>query len=97
MVLLASAASGIDKPGEAAMLNKTMSNKTRIALSVMLVLGTASGAFAKNQGTMYTDPDSTPNGPFFYANTFGVPPSVLHQAHQPRHPARKPLASRADW
>jgi hypothetical protein len=66
-----------------------MFTKTRTALCVMIVLGTASGAFAKNQGTMYTDPDSTPIGPFFYADTYGVPPAVLRQVHQPRRPAHK--------
>jgi hypothetical protein len=71
-----------------------MFNKTRIALSVMIVLGTASGAFAKNQGTIYTDPDSTPNGPFFYADRYGVPPTVLRPAHLPRRHVRDHLASR---
>jgi len=59
-----------------------MLNKTKIALCVMIVLGTASGAFAKDQG----DPDSTPNGPFFYADTYGVPPAVPHRVHQARRP-----------
>jgi hypothetical protein len=66
-----------------------MFNKTTIALSVMIVIGAASSALAKNQGTMYTDPDSTPIGPFFYADTYGVPPAVPHQVHQPRRPAHK--------
>jgi hypothetical protein len=79
------------------MFNRRISKKARLALSVMLVLGTASGAFAKNQGTMYTDPDSIPNWPFFYADTHGVPSSVLPQAHPPRHPAHRALASRPNW
>ena len=66
-----------------------MFNKTRIALSIMIVLGTASGAFAKNQGTIYTDPDSTPIGPFFYVNTYGAPPAVPHQVRPPRRPLHK--------
>ena len=66
-----------------------MFNKTRIALFVMIVLGTATGAFAKNQGTMYTDPDSTPILPFFYVDTYGVPQAVLHQVQQPRRPSHK--------
>jgi hypothetical protein len=66
-----------------------MFNKTRIALCVIIVLGTSPGALAKNQGTMYTDPDSTPIGPFFYVDSYGVPPAVPHQVHQPRRPAQK--------
>jgi hypothetical protein len=61
-----------------------MLTKTKVALSVAIVLGTASGAFARNQGSIYTDPDSTPNGPFFYVNTYGVPPSVPRPVHEPR-------------
>jgi hypothetical protein len=61
-----------------------MLTKTKVALSVAIVLGTASGAFARNQGSIYTDPDSTPNGPFFYVNTYGVPPSVARPVHEPR-------------
>jgi hypothetical protein len=71
-----------------------MFNKTRIALSVMIVLGTASGAFAKNQGTIYTDPDSTPNGPFFYVERYGAPLTVLRPVHLPRRHLRDHLALR---
>jgi len=63
--------------------------KTKVALSVAIVLGTASGAFARNQGSIYTDPDSTPNGPFFYVNTYGVPPTVPRPVYQPRRLPRK--------
>jgi hypothetical protein len=66
-----------------------MFNKTRIALSVAIVLGTASSAFAKNQGSQYGSPDSTPNGPFFYIDTHGVPPAVQHQVQQPYRPSHK--------
>ena len=66
-----------------------MFNKTRIVFSVAIVLGTASGAFARNQASIYSSPDSTPNGPFFYVNTYGVPPAVLRPVHQPRRPLRK--------
>jgi hypothetical protein len=81
-----------------------MFNKTGIALSVMIVLGTASGAFAKNQGTIYTDPDSTPNGPFFYVERYGAPPfyverygappTVWRPVHLPRRHVRDHLALR---
>jgi hypothetical protein len=70
-----------------------MFNKTRIALSVMIVLGTASGAFAASNRD--SGPDCTPDGPFFYVDTYGVPPTVLHQVHQPRRP-RNHLASRTN-
>jgi hypothetical protein len=63
--------------------------KTKVALSVAIVLGTASGAFARNQGSIYTSPDSTPNGPFFYVNTYGVPPTVPRPVHRPRRLPRE--------
>jgi hypothetical protein len=66
-----------------------MLNKTKIAVSVAIVLGTASGAFARNQASIYSSPDSTPNGPFFYVDTYGLPPTVLRPIHQPRRPSRK--------
>jgi hypothetical protein len=66
-----------------------MLNKTKIAVSVAIVLGTASGAFARNQVSIYSSPDSTPNGPFFYVDTYGLPPTVLRPIHQPRRPSRK--------
>jgi hypothetical protein len=63
-----------------------MSNKTRIALSFLIVLCTASGAFAASNRD--SGPDCTRNGPFFYADTYGVPPAVLHQqTHRPSHQA----------
>jgi hypothetical protein len=71
-----------------------MFNKTSIALSVMIVFGAASGAFAKNQGTMYTDPDSTPIGPFYYVDAYGAPPAMPHQVQQPRRTLHKALTSR---
>jgi hypothetical protein len=64
-----------------------MSNKTRIALSVAIVLGTASSAFANNHASQYSSPDSTPNGPFLYVDTYGVPPAAQHQ--QPHRPSHK--------
>jgi hypothetical protein len=66
-----------------------MSNKTRIAVSVAIVIGTAASAFANNHASQYGSPDSTPNGPFFYVDTYGVPPTVLHQVQQPRLSLRK--------
>jgi hypothetical protein len=77
-----------------------MFNKTRIALSVAIVLGTASSAFAApvqvadNHPSQYGGPDSTPNGPFFYVDTYGVPPAAQHQAQQPRRPSHKPINAR---
>jgi hypothetical protein len=66
-----------------------MFNNTRIAVSVAIVIGTAAPAFANNHASQYGSPDSTPNGPFFYVDTYGVPPAVLHQVQQPRRPSRK--------
>jgi hypothetical protein len=66
-----------------------MFNKTRIALSVAIVLGTASSAFANNHASQYSSPDSTPNGPFFYADTYSAPPAAQHQVQQPRRPLHK--------
>jgi hypothetical protein len=65
-----------------------MLNKTTIALSVAIIFGTVSGAFAHS--SEYNSPDSTPNGPFFYADTYGVPPTVLRPPHRSHHhPSRK--------
>ena len=60
--------------------------KTRIALAVAIVLGTAASALAEHHASQYNSPDSTPNGPFFYVGTYGVPPAVLHQVQQARRP-----------
>jgi hypothetical protein len=65
--------------------------RSRIALSVMIVFSTASGAFAASNRD--SGPDCTPNGPFFYVDTYGVPPAVLHQVLQARRPHNH-LASR---
>jgi hypothetical protein len=65
-----------------------MFNKTRIALSVAIVIGAASSAFASNN-SQYNSPDSTPNGPFFYADTYGATPAAQHQIQQPRRPLHK--------
>jgi len=66
-----------------------MLNKTGIALSVAIVLGTVASALADHHESQYGSPDSTPNGPFFYVDTYGVPPAALHQVQQPRRPSRK--------
>jgi hypothetical protein len=76
----------IDKPGET-----TMFNKTGIVLSVMIVFSAGSGAFAASNRD--SGPDCTPNGPFFYVDTYGVPPAVLHQVQKARRPHNH-LASR---
>jgi hypothetical protein len=65
-----------------------MFNKSTIALSVAIAFSTMSGAFANNSSE-YSSPDSTPNGPFLYADTHGVPPTVLRALHPSRHPSRK--------
>jgi hypothetical protein len=65
-----------------------MFNRAMIALSAMIVLGAVSGAFAGNS-SQYNSPDSTPNGPYYYVDTYGVPPTVLNRVHQPRHVSRK--------
>jgi hypothetical protein len=70
-------------------VEKIMFNKARIALSVAVVLGTASSAIANNHASQYGSPDSTPNGPFFYVDTYGVPPAMLRQVQQPRRPPHK--------
>jgi len=54
-----------------------MFNKIRIVLSVVIVFSATSGAFAASNKD--TGPDCTRNGPFFYADTYGVPPALLHQ------------------
>jgi hypothetical protein len=69
-------------------MEKTMF-KTRIALAVAIVLGTAASALADHPDSQYGSPDATPNGPFFYVDTYGVPPAVLHHVQQPLRPARK--------
>jgi hypothetical protein len=61
-----------------------MLDKTRIALSVLVVFSAASGAFAASNRD--SGPDCTRNGPFFYVDTYGVPPAVLHQVREPRRP-----------
>ena len=66
-----------------------MLTNTKIALAAALVLGTASSAFANNHASQYGSPDSTPNGPFFYVDTYGVPPAAQHQVQQPRRPLHK--------
>jgi hypothetical protein len=66
-----------------------MFNKTRIALSVAIALGTASSAFANNHASQYGSSDSTPNGPFFYVDTYGVSPAVQHQVQQLHRPSHK--------
>jgi len=71
-------------------MEMTMFNKARIALFVTIVLGTASSAFASDVPSTYSDPDSSPNGPFFYVHTYGVPPATVHhQVQQPHRPVRK--------
>jgi hypothetical protein len=70
-----------------------MFNKTMITISVAIALDTASGAFAapvqvaSNKSPQYSSPDSTPNGPFFYVETLGVPPKALLPPRQPRRSA----------
>jgi hypothetical protein len=78
----------------------TMFNKTRIALSVAIVLCIASSAFAApvqvadNHPSQYGGPDSTPNGPFFYVDTYGVPPAAQHRVQQPHRPSRRSTNAR---
>jgi hypothetical protein len=76
-----------------------MFNKASIALSVAIVFSTASGALAApvrmaSNNSQYSSPDSTPNEPFFYVNTYGVPPTAQRQVRQPHRPLRKQLSSR---
>jgi hypothetical protein len=72
-----------------------MFNKTRIAISVAIAFSAASGAIAgpvqeaSNKSPQYSSPDSTPNGPFFYAETYGVPPKVLRPLRPPHRASRK--------
>jgi hypothetical protein len=59
-----------------------MFNQTVIAISASIAFG---GAFAapvqeaSNKSPQYSSPDSTPNGPFFYVETLGVPPSSCNR------------------
>jgi hypothetical protein len=66
-----------------------MFSKTGVALAVAIVLGSASSAFANNHASQYGSPDSTPNGPFFYVDTYGIPATTQHQVQQPRRPLHK--------
>lgn len=73
-----------------------MFNKTIIAISVAIAFSAASGAFAgrlqeaSNKSPQYSSPDSTLNGPFFYADSHGVSPKVvLRPLRQPRGASRK--------
>jgi hypothetical protein len=56
----------------------TMFRQAGIAVSVAIVLGVASGASAapvreaSNNSPRHTSPDGTPNGSFFYADTYDV-------------------------
>jgi hypothetical protein len=71
-------------------MEKSMLNKTRIALSVAVGLANASCAFAasmqvaNNHASQYGSPDSTPNGPFLNVDTYGAPPAAKRQGHQPQ-------------
>jgi hypothetical protein len=73
-----------------------MVSKTRsIVLSVAIVCGAASCASAaemqeaSNHASQYGNPADTPNGPFFYVDTYGVPPAVQRHVQQPHRPARR--------
>ena len=44
---------------------------------------------ASNHASQYSNPADTPNGPFFYVDTYGVAPAVQHQVRQPRRPLHK--------
>jgi|ERR1700730_9250414 hypothetical protein len=84
----------IDKRGET-----TMFNKASIALSVAIAFSAASGALATpvrvaSNNSQYSSPDSTPNEPFFYVDTHGVPPTAQRQVRPPHRPLHKQLTSR---
>ena len=72
-----------------------MLNKTKITLSVAIVIGTVSCAFAAgvqeatNHASQYGSPDSTPNGPFVYVGTYGAAPTVQRQVQQPHRSSHK--------
>jgi hypothetical protein len=72
-----------------------MAGKTRIAFCVAIVSSAASVTLAapvheaSNKSPQYSSPDSTPNGPFYHVDTYGVPPKGLQPAHQPRRAPRK--------
>jgi hypothetical protein len=67
----------------------TMLNAIGIALAAAIVLGASSWASAaviqeaSNHSSQYGNPADTPNGPFFYVDTYGVQPAVPR--HAPRH------------
>jgi hypothetical protein len=61
-------------------------NKTMIVLSAGILLGAATDAFAASDES----PADTSNGPYFYADTYGVPASQL-QTHQPDRLSRERL------
>jgi hypothetical protein len=64
--------------------NTKLLSKTMIVLSVGILLGTATGAFA----TSDESPADTSSGPYFFADTYGVPASQLH-SHQPDRLSRE--------
>lgn len=69
-----------------------MLNKIRIALAFAVVFGAAWRASAapiqeaSNHASQYGNPADTPNGPFFYVDTYGVPPAVQRRVQQPHRP-----------
>jgi hypothetical protein len=71
-----------------------MLNTARIAISIAIVFGAApvglAGAMqeASNHASQYGNPADTPNGPFSYVDTYGVPPATQRRAQQPRRPPR---------
>jgi hypothetical protein len=66
----------------------TMLNMTKIVLSAGILLGAATATFAAKDDS----PADTRGGPYFYADTYGVPASPL-QLHQPdRSPHEHPKA-----
>jgi hypothetical protein len=76
-------------------MEKSMFNKTGIAISAAIVLGNAPCAsaalmrVATNHASQYGSPDSTPNGPSLNVDTYGVPPAAGRQGHQPQRSLRR--------
>jgi hypothetical protein len=72
-----------------------MLNTARIAISIAIVFGAApvglAGAMqeASNHASQYGNPADTPNGPFFYVDTYGVPPAPLRHVREPRRPPHR--------
>jgi len=77
-----------------------MLNMAGIAIFIAIVFGAAPTAHAaavreaSNHASQYGNPADTPNGPFFYIDTYGVPPATQRHVQVLRRPPRRHDLSR---